>query len=307
MLANAKSLILTRSERRFFCCCGGDEGDPDCGVGEDISAPKVIPASWLCESCVDLRVEGLRERTCEGGRLERERADVVEAAPDARREMAGDGGAGREEVSGDEVESRRMYERESRWVDIRIEFRCWFGVDGVVSAFEVGSGVGVGLARMRESRVGLGESVGVVGLGVGMPVGVVAGDTGDRSAAGSGREAEVGVRALFISPDGLRGTTKEDLLAGVGVTGDTVFESPKSALSAVNPLSFSRGFSSAAVVAAAGTGSALPTFFPLPRGGGRTANSCAPGMGGGRNEEEGDGKGDELGGWSTWRARRGCC
>jgi hypothetical protein len=39
----------------------------------------------------------------------------------------------------------------------------------------------------------------------------------------------------------------------------------------------------------------------LRLGGGFTANSCAPGMGGGRKEEEGDGKGDAEGGESTWR------
>lgn len=31
------------------------------------------------------------------------------------------------------------------------------------------------------------------------------------------------------------------------------------------------------------------------RGGGLTANSCAPGMGGGRKEDEGDGKGEADG------------
>lgn len=37
----------------------------------------------------------------------------------------------------------------------------------------------------------------------------------------------------------------------------------------------------------------LLDFLPLRAGGtGFTANSCAPGVGGGRNEEEGDGKGD---------------
>jgi hypothetical protein len=40
------------------------------------------------------------------GREERERLDVVEGAPEARRDIAGDGGAGRVDVS-DDVDSGR--------------------------------------------------------------------------------------------------------------------------------------------------------------------------------------------------------
>lgn len=80
VLANAKSLIFTRRLRLFFC-------------GE------------LCdwESCVDLRIDGFRDIAWEVGLEERDRFEVVEGAAEARREIAGEGGAGRVEVS--DVES----------------------------------------------------------------------------------------------------------------------------------------------------------------------------------------------------------
>lgn len=46
------------------------------------------------------------------------------------------------------------------------------------------------------------------------------------------------------------------------------------------------------------TGVVVETADLRGRGGGLTANSCAPGMGGGRKEDEGDGKGDADGGES---------
>lgn len=50
------------------------------------------------------------------------------------------------------------------------------------------------------------------------------------------------------------------------------------------------------------TGTTL-LFLPLPTGGGFTANSCAPGSGGGKNVDEGDGNGDEVCNDSTARER----
>lgn len=51
---------------------------------------------------------------------------------------------------------------------------------------------------------------------------------------------------------------------------------------------------------------ALEFLLPLrPGGAGLTANSCAPGIGGGRNEEDGDGNGDDDGRVSSERDRGG--
>lgn len=94
MLANAKSLIFTRRLRLFFC-------------GE------------LCdwESCVDLRIDGFRDIAWEVGLEERDRFEVVEGAAEARREIAGEGGAGRVEVS--DVESEQGLES-------RVDVLEWF-------------------------------------------------------------------------------------------------------------------------------------------------------------------------------------
>jgi hypothetical protein len=79
-------------------------------------------------------VPGNWEVDVDGGREERERLDVVEGAPEARRDIAGEGGAGRIDVS-DDVDSGRGFdglglgfELESR-VDCKIGFdiRCGFG------------------------------------------------------------------------------------------------------------------------------------------------------------------------------------
>jgi hypothetical protein len=48
-------------------------------------------------------------------------------------------------------------------------------------------------------------------------------------------------------------------------------------------------------------GTTLLFLLARPVGGGFMANSCASGVGGGRKEEEGDGKGEEDGGTSTER------
>lgn len=48
-------------------------------------------------------------------------------------------------------------------------------------------------------------------------------------------------------------------------------------------------------------GTMLAFLLARPVGGGFIANSCAPGIGGGRKEEEGEGKGDEEGGASRER------
>jgi len=57
-------------------------------------------------------------------------------------------------------------------------------------------------------------------------------------------------------------------------------------------------------------GAMLPFLLARPGGGGFMANSCAPGIGGGRKEEEGDGKGDDEGGVSKQSddtGRKLCC
>jgi hypothetical protein len=91
-------------------------------------------------------------------------------------------------------------------------------------------------------------------------------------------------------------TRKVDLL--VGVAGDKALSSPRSVL--LDPFSFclSSPPPLAIIELAPSAKSALLPLLVLLCGGGFTANSCAPGIGGGRNEEDGDGNGDELGGVS---------
>jgi hypothetical protein len=277
-------------------------------------------------------VDGLRESIpgpwewiWDDGREDRERVEVVEGAPDARRDIAGEGGAGRVDVSGscggDDVESGcelLLLLTDEFWI---VESR----VDDLI-----GLDVRVGLLS-TESRDGFAgdddddddiniddneEEWGVVG--VGNPVGVFPGEVGDTS---SDSGVSVDVDADADTDADVAGTRKVDLFAGVGVTGDEVLKSPKSAL-LLSPFSFnSRPFSfpstnplpdplplpTFVVVPGARAISALLALFPFPGGGAFTANSCAPGMGGGKKEEDGDGKGDEPIGVSTRRERRGCC
>ena len=87
----------------------------------------------------------------------------------------------------------------------------------------------------------------------------------------------------------------------MGVADDKPFDSSLSAPSFSASLSFTLSTTGDVVTEV----SALPPRLPFPGGGGFTANSCAPGIGGGRNEDEGEGKGDEEGGVSTWRDKRG--
>jgi hypothetical protein len=127
-----------------------------------------------------------------------------------------------------------------------------------------------------------------------MGVGVASGEFGKLSAG----EEDRGELVLSAAA-----TRNVDLL--VGVAGDKALSSPISAL--LSP--FSICLSSPPPLATTGLApsakSALLPLLVLPCGGGFTANSCAPGIGGGRNEEDGDGNGDELGGVSIWRERRG--
>ena len=59
---------------------------------------------------------------------------------------------------------------------------------------------------------------------------------------------------------------------------------------------------SGAIATSSGVGTMmLDCLLARPGGGGLIANSCAPGVGGGRKEEEGDGKGDEESGPSMQR------
>lgn len=93
--------------------------DVDCG--DALSSPGCV-LSWLSryglvegeEAVVPvllvLRVEFVRETAADGGREEPprddlERAEEVEGAADARREMAGEGGAGRVDERGEEETS----------------------------------------------------------------------------------------------------------------------------------------------------------------------------------------------------------
>lgn len=70
----------------------------------------------------------------------------------------------------------------------------------------------------------------------------------------------------------------------MGVMCDTAIAPLDSSLAVPSPVEFS---------------ATLLPLLPLPAGGGFTANSCAPGMGGGKKDEEGEGNGEELGGAST--------
>lgn len=85
-----------------------------------------------------------------------------------------------------------------------------------------------------------------------------------------------------------------DRCVGVGVAGDNALDSSLSTPS----FSSSFSFSFSALDAGIEVSGLLPRL-PFPGGGGFTANSCAPGIGGGRNDDEGEGKGDEDGGVST--------
>jgi hypothetical protein len=158
---------------------------------------------------------------------------------------------------------------------------------------------------LRGSEVVVAVAAVVVVVGVGIQDGDIGSDSG-------------GDVAVDMDVGGGEGTTKMDWLAGVGVTGDEVLVSPESSLSSFSfssLISSSTPFMVAVVVAVAVAAtvlappatetSALLPLFPFC-GGGFTANSCAPGMGGGMNDEDGDGKGEELGGVSISRERRGC-
>lgn len=196
-------------------------------------------------------------------------------AVDARREAAGEGGAGR--VDDNEIESRRGFGLglESR-LDNRLGFGKWFErLLGVVGLAYESCDVWVWSMFVGESNIGGEDSS--------APVGVVKGD---------------GSSDLDVSV----GDKKARPLRGVGVTGDN---GPRGSFSASN---FCRSFSlalsrssTAAVPRPEGPGLSAPSplLARLPFGAGFTANSWAPGMGGGRNDEEGDGKGDEEGGVST--------
>jgi hypothetical protein len=79
-----------------------------------------------CESLLDFRLDGFLDRVpggycpCEvdvGLDERRERLDAVEGAPEARRDIAGEGGAGREDVN-DEVDSGRGF---GLWAGVVLE------------------------------------------------------------------------------------------------------------------------------------------------------------------------------------------
>lgn len=204
-------------------CDGDTRGDRE--------GPAVIWRENLLSPPVLFRVELRRDSGDEVE--ERAREDRERAEEDARRERAGEGGAGRVDVSGELV----------------LELWCVVGVDGTVPD----------MTASEVSRVG-------------MTTDLAGGDEGT-GAGGSGSVTEgvVGV----VADDGGRETSPLGV-TGRGVRGDL----------GVVPL-------------------AVGLRELRPAGGGLMANSCAPGIGGGRKEEDGEGKGDEEGGASMDNDNRG--
>ena len=284
---NAKSRILTRSERRPVAAAAAAAGSgagtacAEAKVGDAVGVVSVesaeaaggvgvsgssevssgaAAASRSMEGAAEGAREDAVEKRCaavDGGREER-----VEAAADARRLAAGEGGAGRLEV------------RESRWAWERCE-----GVRGEAAVSIVAVCVGV---------VGVGTGSGGVMVVV-MVVVVVAGEVAPVGV--------VGVSALFgdaVLP--LVFVTTLWVCVGVGCVGEG--------------LPFDRcgcccDMAAVDAVAADDASGGTSVSFRVFRGGSLTANSWELGTGGGRKEEEGEGKGEEDGRASTWTESEG--
>jgi len=213
----------------------------------------------------DLRNELAREITVDWGR---ERVDEVDGAPDTRREIAGEGGAGRlENRSGlIDADARRLLVLNA-------------GLTGPFAPARV-SGMMISVASVPGSSGG---------KGVVKTVGVV-----DEEVDCSGKGDRGGSRCCVLDGVGVIGETSVGD-KGIGSVDDsleplTPFREDRWDLgnSAASPLpgSASRegvGFDMCAAL----------DFLPFRAdGGGFTANSCAPGVGGGRKEDDGEGNGD---------------
>lgn len=189
----------------------------------------------------------------DGGREERERVDVVEGAALVRREMAGEGGAGRVEVSGDveaDVEPPGIEEvSRDGMVMVVVEGGMKFGSEfefrfiGGRGVLGLG-GVGVGASELEDALAVLEVTGGLIGA--------------------------VGVRGSSSPSTSSRGAENIDLLFGVGVTGGSVtFLSFSSAPPEVGPR-----FDPALNAACARAPSPLLPRFPFAEaGGGFIANS----------------------------------
>lgn len=229
-----------------------------------------------------LRVELLRETAAEGGREEREdleRAEDVDGAAEARRETAGEGGAGRLEVREREEGdvSRAMplplpvpVERETVG-----EGGTWNeGLEGVMGV--------VGVPGIRDADL---RCCGMLGRVVEYAVGVVA--SGEE---GSECRDPFPFPWPFVVATGWR--WKAD---GVGVVG--VIASANCGA----PFACGAGGLSDVPASASSSLGTLAFLLARPAGGGLTANSWAPGIGGGRKDDDGEGKGEDEGGASTQR------
>lgn len=222
--------------------------------------------------------EALPREEAEAEEEERTRAP---GTAEARRERAGEGGAGRELLGMSPPKDAKegvegvVGVRAAGVVGVRAagggkDTRFAEGVEGR----RAGTGAGAGVEAEVEAGVEVDVEAAVV---VACPdvaaVGVVAdgGDTGDassngRGVAGPGDSASRGVRRPLLCGRGR--CCCSSLPAGPGSSSDWV---------------------------------RLRGARRLPGGAGFMANSCAPGMGGGRKLEDGDGKEAALGGVSMLR------
>lgn len=209
----------------------------------------------------DLRNELAREITVDGGR------DRVDGAPDTRRDIAGEGGAG------------------------RLENRSGFIDADARRLLALNAGLTGPFAPTRVS---------------GMMISV---DSVSGSSGGKGVVKTVGVvdEEVDCSGKGDRGGSKRCILDGVGVIGDaSVGDNGIGSVNSFEPLTPFRedrwDLGNSAALPLLGSASrrgvgfeicAALDFLPFRAdGGGLTANSCAPGVGGGRKEDDGEGNGD---------------
>lgn len=170
---------------------------------------------------------------------------------------------------------------------IELDIRCGLGC---------GESYGVGLEVEVDVKIEIEFVFEGDVMGVGVAIGALWTSSEREKEEDSGELVEV----VVFAP------RKADLLVGVGVAGDEALNSSRSVLLSPFSLCFSSPPPLTAPPPAPRAKSALLPVRPLPCGGSFTANSCAPGIGGGRNDDDGEGKGEELGGVSIWRERRGC-
>ena len=211
-----------------------------------------------------MRSELAREITADGGR---DRVDEVDGAPDTRLEMAGEGGAGRlENRSGlIDADARRL--------------------------LALNAGLTGPFAPARVSGI------------------IISVDSVSGSSGGKGVVKTVGVvdDEVDCSGKGDRGGSRRCTLDGVGVIGEaSVGDKGIGSANSFEPLTPFRedrwDIGNSTVSPLLGSGSrggagfgvcGVLDFLPFRAGGGGlTANSCAPGVGGGRKEDDGEGNGD---------------